>query len=77
MICDGRHPNPRHKEVVMRRWLAGLALLGLITPALADDIVLPTLHGSEPFVPSPPAFTRWGGFYFGGDLSKSSMFFDF
>ncbi len=61
----------------MRRWLAGLALLGLITPALADDIDLPTLRGSEPFVPGPPAFTRWGGFYFGGDLSKSSTFFDF
>jgi opacity protein-like surface antigen len=68
----------RIEEVVMRRWLVVFALLGLIHEARADDdLDLPTLRGSEPFVPAPPSYRNWGGFYFGGNLSKNSGSFDF
>src|SRR5262249_23329146 len=29
---------------------------------------LPTLRASSPFVPAPPTFTRWSGFYAGGQV---------
>ena len=62
----------------MRRWLVVLALLGgLVGQARADDFDLPTLRGSEPFVPAPPSYRNWGGFYVGGNLNKNSGFFDF
>jgi outer membrane immunogenic protein len=52
-----------------------LVLLGaLLSPALAADYDLPILRGSnQPPAPvvsvGPATFTRWSGFYFGGDFS--------
>lgn len=59
-----------------------LLILGATTPALAADYDLPVLRGSsQPPAPvvtvGPATFTRWSGFYFGGDLSFNSGTTDF
>ena len=59
----------------MRRLLAALGLIGLLSPASAAD--LPLLRGSETFVPAFPAYPRWEGFYFGGQLSYGNFNADF
>ena len=59
----------------MRRLLAALGLIGLLSPASAAD--LPLLRGSETFVPAFPAYPRWDGFYFGGQLSYGNSHADF
>jgi outer membrane immunogenic protein len=51
---------------------AALGLIGLLNPALAADYELPTLRGSDMFVPAFPTYFRWQGFYAGGQLSYSS-----
>jgi outer membrane immunogenic protein len=66
------------KERAMRR-VSGLLLilfpiLGMASPALAADYDLPILRGSsQPPAPvlsvGPATFTRWSGFYIGGDFS--------
>ena len=55
---------------------------GLFSPACAADYDLPILRGSsQPAVPvltvGPATFTRWSGFYFGGDISLGSATSDF
>jgi outer membrane immunogenic protein len=51
-----------------------LFVLAFAPPALADDFDV--LRGSQ--VPVGPAtFTRWSGFYFGGDVSYNSAIADF
>ena len=58
----------------MRRLFIALALTGLASAAAAADFELPDapiLRGSSPviqtpYVPAPPTFTRWTGFYAGG-----------
>ena len=67
----------------MRRLLITFALIGgLASPALAADYDLPILRGSsQPPAPvvtvGPATFTRWSGFYFGGDISLGSATSDF
>ena len=66
----------------MRRLLVALGLLGgLLSPAFAADYDLPILRGSEPLAPvmtvGPATFTRWSGFYVGGDLSFNNANIDF
>jgi outer membrane immunogenic protein len=58
----------------MRRLLAALGLIGLLSPAFAADYALPTLRGSETFVPVPafPAYPSWQGLYVGGQVSYTS-----
>lgn len=58
----------------MRFVLCSLMVLGIASPALAAD--LDVLRGSVPVVPvapvttvGPATFTRWSGFYVGGDFS--------
>jgi outer membrane immunogenic protein len=61
----------------MRRLLVVLALTGLVSDALAGEFEMPTLRGAStdyaptPFVAAPPIFTRWSGFYAGGQGSAS------
>ena len=61
----------------MRRLLVVLALTGLVSDALAGEFEMPTLRGDSadyaptPFVAAPPTFTRWSGFYAGGQGSAS------
>ncbi len=67
------------------RWVLCIAMMvGLASPALAADYDLPILRGSEPVAPiapvttvGPATFTRWSGFYFGGDLSFNNATTDF
>jgi len=68
----------------MRRLLVALGLMGLISPAFAADYELPILHGSQPVAPiapvttvGPATFTRWSGFYFGGQLGYNAANADF
>jgi outer membrane immunogenic protein len=66
----------------MRRLLVALGLVGgLLSPAFAADYDLPILRGSEPVAPvttvGPATFTRWSGFYFGGDFSYNFTQGDF
>ena len=66
------------KEQPMRWVLGSLMVLALAPPALAADLDI--LRGSQPIVPltpvaapvmtvGPATFTRWSGFYVGGDFS--------
>jgi outer membrane immunogenic protein len=55
---------------------------GLFSPASAADYDLPILRGSsQPPAPAltvgPATFTRWSGFYFGGNISLGSATSDF
>jgi opacity protein-like surface antigen len=61
----------------MRCLLAALGLIGLLSPAFAADYELPTLRGSDMFVPATPTYFSWQGFYAGGQLSYSSASADF
>ena len=59
-----------------------LLILGMASPALAADYDLPILRGSsKPPAPvmtvGPATFTRWSGFYFGGNVSLGSATSDF
>ena len=56
----------------MRRLLAALGLIGLISPAFAADYELPALRGSQMFVPAYPTYFSWQGFYAGGQVSFTS-----
>jgi hypothetical protein len=58
----------------MRVPLVALGLIGgLLSPAFGADYDLPILRGSEPVAPvvsvGPATFTRWSGFYVGGQFS--------
>ena len=69
----------RMKERPMR-WVFCLAvMLGTATPALAADYDV--LRGSEPVAPvvtvGPATFTRWSGFYVGGDVGYNNANVDF
>jgi opacity protein-like surface antigen len=76
----------RMKERAMR-WVSAILLillliLGMASPALAADYDLPILRGSsQPPAPvvtvGPATFTRWSGFYFGGNISLGSATSDF
>jgi outer membrane immunogenic protein len=61
----------------MRRCLVVLCLLGFVTQANAQDFDTPTLRGSSPFIPATPKYTRWAGFYAGGQIGRSSAEMDF
>jgi outer membrane immunogenic protein len=81
--------SPEMKEWPMRRVkdILSIALLiaGIASPALASDYDLPyvpVLRGSvQPPAPlysvGPATFTRWSGFYFGGDVSWGGSQADF
>jgi outer membrane immunogenic protein len=62
------------------RWVFCLAMMvGTAAPAFAAD--LDVLRGSEPAAPvvtvGPATFTRWSGFYVGGDVSYNNANVDF
>ena len=56
----------------MRRTLAALWLIALMSDVAAQEFDLPVLRGSSPFVPAPPVYTRWSGIYAGGQAGLSS-----
>jgi outer membrane immunogenic protein len=62
----------------MRCLLVALGLITSIGGAFAQEFELPTLRGSEGWMPAPPpAFTGWGGIYAGGQVSYSTAGSDF
>jgi opacity protein-like surface antigen len=61
----------------MRRCLAALLLIGIASQAAADEFDVPTLRGSTPFIPAAPTYTRWQGFYVGGQVGRSSTEMNF
>src|SRR5579872_2933461 len=63
------------KERPMRLAYGFLLLLGLAAPALAADLDTGPLRGSLPV--GPATFTRWAGFYAGGDASINNANVDF
>ena len=38
---------------------------------------MPTLRGSSPFIPAAPKYTRWAGFYVGGQIGQGSSEMNF
>jgi opacity protein-like surface antigen len=71
----------RMKERRMRWVFCLLTVFGMASPALAADYDLPILRGTAVPAPvmtvGPATFTRWSGFYFGGDFSYGSATSDF
>jgi outer membrane immunogenic protein len=66
----------------MRRLVAAVAMMGLVADASASEFEMPVLRGSSdfapsPWVPAPPTYTRWSGFYVGGQASGSIAGMDF
>jgi opacity protein-like surface antigen len=64
----------------MRRLFVALALTGFASGAFAGEYELPEmpiLRGSTPYVPAPPTYSRWAGFYGGGQLGYSRGGIDF
>ncbi len=50
-----------------------------VASAQAQDYDIPTLRGSDGYVPAPDSVCcgRWGGFYFGGQLGTGFSSVDF
>jgi outer membrane immunogenic protein len=61
----------------MRRSLAVLWLIALVSNAAAQEFELPTLRGSTPYVAAPPVYHRWSGFYAGAQVGRSGANVDF
>ena len=67
----------------MRRLLVAVAIIGVVSEAFAGEFEMPVLRGSSsdfapsPWVPAPPTYTRWSGFYAGGQVSGSIAGMDF
>jgi outer membrane immunogenic protein len=61
----------------MRRSLVVLCLLAFMTQTHAQEFDVPTLRGSSPFIPAAPKYTRWAGFYAGGQIGQSSSEMNF
>jgi opacity protein-like surface antigen len=79
IIHDGDAPDsPRKNEgAVMRRLLAAVGLMAAISNASADELLLPTLRGSNDLVPGNPIYLRWSGFYVGGQTGLGIASADF
>jgi len=64
----------------MRRLLVALGLIVSISGASAQEYELPTLRGSDSFVPDAPGplyRPRWSGFYAGGQVGFGVASVDF
>ena len=59
----------------MRWMICVLTALTFASPAIAADLDLPILRGSEPV--GPATFTNWSGFYVGGQIGYGSANADF
>src|SRR5262245_29573803 len=74
---EARDSRTRSKGTLMRRLVVALGLITLASTALAADYELPTLRGSSPYEPVVPVYTRWTGFYAGGQVGYSAAHTDF
>jgi len=57
--------------------LVAFAQHAIATRASAGDFDVPTLRGSQPFIPAPQQYARWNGFYAGGQLGQGSSAMNF
>jgi opacity protein-like surface antigen len=57
----------------MRRSLAVLWLIALVSDVAAQEFELPTLRGAAPYYPVPPIYHRWSGFYAGGQVGYTPL----
>src|SRR5262245_29494550 len=71
MIGGTRNPILRIKGTIMRRSLAVLWLIALVSDVAAQEFEMPALRGSTPFVPAPPVYHNWSGFYGGGQVGAA------
>jgi hypothetical protein len=77
--------RPGNTSSALMQLIGVLGLLGVLaSPAFAADYDLPVLRGSAAPLPvapvttvGPALFTRWSGFYVGGDLSFNNSTADF
>src|SRR5262245_53810415 len=76
MMTVAQGVSARIKGSVMRRCLVVFCLLAFVTPTNAQDFETPTLRGSSPFIPAAPKYTRWEGFYAGGQIGLDSADMD-
>lgn len=83
MIDANQGAPARNKGAVMRRLLVAGVLIGLASAARAGEFEVPTVGGAppayaaSPFVPAPPIYTRWSGFYGGAQMSYGNAHADF
>jgi opacity protein-like surface antigen len=77
MMAAAQGVSARIEGSVMRRCLVALCLLAFATQTQAQDFEMPTLRGSSPFIPAAPKYTRWAGFYAGGQVGQSSTEMNF
>jgi outer membrane immunogenic protein len=73
MIAPERPPLRAPKGGLMRWVICAVFVLGLAPSAFADDLNI--LRGTQSV--GPALYTRWSGFYFGGQVSYSDGFVDF
>jgi outer membrane immunogenic protein len=76
---NGHHPHPslcdrhsKHDGARLMRWLVCAAALAFAQNAFAADYTPP-----PPVTIGPATFTRWAGFYFGGQIGYSDAQADF
>jgi opacity protein-like surface antigen len=77
--ANGRHPHPglcdshtEHDGARLMRWLLCAVALAFAPSAFAADYTPP-----PPVTIGPATYTRWAGFYFGGQISYSDAQADF
>jgi opacity protein-like surface antigen len=61
----------------MRCLLVALGLIASTCGALAQEFELPTLRGTQAWVPPAPVVTGWGGFYAGAQFGYTNAGIDF
>jgi opacity protein-like surface antigen len=66
----------------MRRLLVVVALIGFASDARGGDFEMPApattpVYAPTPFVPAPPTYMRWSGFYGGAQAGYGSAHVDF
>ncbi|HXX04656.1 MAG TPA: outer membrane beta-barrel protein [Xanthobacteraceae bacterium] len=71
--AKGMKGRPMRRGFCCALLVFGLAVLARTSPACAQD--LPFLRGSDTV--GPATFTRWSGFYFGGQVGFGNMRADF
>src|SRR5262249_24080280 len=70
--------NAPNQGAVMRRLFVAVALIASTCGASAQEFELPTLRGSDRFVPAAPViYSRWDGFYAGAQVGYGFAQLDF
>jgi outer membrane immunogenic protein len=70
-------PGPIQSTARRLRLICAFAIFAAVTPAFAEEFPSPPIPSIEPVAPAslvvgPATFTRWSGFYLGGDFNYTS-----